>query len=103
MSVKILRIDGDREREVVAIDRPIRWDPVYERDTDTDEDYVIGWSMFIPQMVDGHEIGGISFDITVSMYGELTGMGKPMRFDSIYEAQAYAEATYRLKEATDGT
>lgn len=101
MAVKILKVENGVDVECDITELPFRWEPVYERDTDTDEDYVTGWSMFIPQMVDGHEIGGISFDITVSMYGELTGMGKPMRFDSIYEAQAYAEATYRLKEAND--
>ena len=96
----IVRVDGEVESVIEVTQLPIRWEPEYDPMDETYGEDIVQWAMFIPQVVEGEEIGGISFDIVVTVTGVLVaeGMGT-MKFDTPDEAKRYAETTFRLQEA----
>lgn len=99
--VEITRVDNGVATKVEVTELPIRWVPEYAIEYDTHGENETQWSMFIPQVVDGQEIGGVSFDIVVTKSGLLHGMGVPLKFATPEEAKRYAEATFNLQEAND--
>ena len=88
-----LRVDNGVETLVEVTELPIRWEPEYDL-----RDKMAGWGMFIPQVVDGQELGGIAFDITVTVGGLLRGMGAPTQFPTPEDAKRYAETTFNLQD-----
>lgn len=102
MSVKIMKVRNGVETEAEMVALPIRWEALH--DFEGNDEVIVGWVMFIPQLVDGEEIGGISVDIEVDTYGVLKAphWGPPQQFDSVREAKQYAEATWALYEASHG-
>ena len=102
--VEIIRVDNGVETKVKVTELPIRWVPEYDPLDETYGENETQWSMFIPQVVDGQEIGGISFDIVVTKTGVLVGEGMgTMKFASPEDAKRYAETTFNLQDNDDGT
>ena len=102
--VEIIRVDNGVETKVKVTELPIRWVPEYDPLDETYGENEKQWSMFIPHVVDGQEIGGISFDIVVTKTGVLVGEGMgTMKFASPEEAMRYAEATFNLQDNDDDT
>lgn len=104
----IVRVDGEVESVIEVTELPIRWVPEYDPLDETYGENVTQWSMFIPHVVDGQEIGGVSLDIVVTRDGLLTGRGPPMKFrtmkfDTPEEAKRYAETTFNLQDNDDDT
>lgn len=62
------------------------------------------WSMFVPHWVSGvrgemYQIGGLDTGIEVYHSGRLSIPGEAdLKFDTVEEAKAYAEATYELEK-----
>jgi hypothetical protein len=86
-------IDSRTGKPAEVTQLPIRWVP----ECRTNYGGMDGWTMFIPNVVNGQEIGGIAFDIFVTIDGLLKGMGEPQKFATPDAAKQYAEVTVALK------
>jgi len=98
--VQIRQINKDgSESPLQTYEGPIQWEPEYA----LNGLHIDLWVMAIPLMLGKDEVGKTLIDIAVTPGGLLTGIGdSALMFGTKEEAMAYAEATFRLKEANDG-